>query len=194
MNLIEILILAAFIFFPLLQALLEKLGGRNREEEPADPQQLEAPPPVATVEPPRSRERERLQEVEVDPGSWSSGWGHWPTETLEDLSAEEVLDEKEAAELVTYQEIVPDTQMSEAARVSVPVVSMEQLVVDRKAEHRRFHDGVSRPAPPRPSQPGEPLDGALRQPHALRRAIILSEVLGRPRSLQPLQNLPVDQP
>lgn len=192
MSLVELLVLLALVFFPLLQALLEKMGVGRREETLPEPQESAADPPVATMERPRPAAKGRLPETTAEEGAWSAGWGEWPVETLEDLSEEEVVTEEEADELIAYQEQLAERGGSEAARVTVPVVSMEPLVVDRSAEHRRFHERVMPPPPPRPRQPGQALDGVLRHPAALRQAIILSEVLGPPRALKPVEPAPTD--
>ena len=63
---------------------------------------------------------------------------------------------------------------------------METLVVDRQAEHDRFHDRYvvpSRPPAGRIRHP--PLAAQIHDPKELRRAIILNEVLGPPRALRP---------
>lgn len=198
MNFIEILLLLAFLFFPLLQALLEKLG-KERGELPPPPEVPEeeitlqraptAPAPARAEAPTTTQEQ-----------GWSTGWGSWPTEeaevdeleesiyALEALTAEEVVSEGQADELLAYQERLAAREIPEATRVSVPVVSMESLQVDRRAEHRRLHDrfapaaALSVTAPP---SPAAPLRRTLRRPEALREAILLNEVLGPPRALQP---------
>src|SRR5690606_37490311 len=117
--------------------------------------------PPATVRAPR-REKE----------TWSAGWGSWPSESeaLEELAAESVLEEEDAGELVALQERLPAPEIPEAARVTVPVVSLEQLEVDRAAEHLRFHRRTA-PAPPPPAR-REPHPGTLPRSRAeLRRAI-----------------------
>ena len=200
MDLIEILVLLAFIFFPLLQAVLEKLGKGGKESLPSPPEGEESGEHAQVGAPDPSRAGD------VSPGaqeSWSTGWGSWPglegttvdvetaereeaLDALEALTAEEVVTEDQADELVGYQERLAAREMPEAARVSVPVVSMEPLRVDRRAEHRRFHEQVSTaPALPRRSRPA-PLRRALLEPAELKRAVLLNEILGPPRSLSDL--------
>lgn len=75
-------------------------------------------------------------------------------------------------------------EVPEAVRVYAPVVSLEPLVVDREREHLRLHQREKAP-PPRARRRAAPaLDASLRGKGDLRRAIILSEVLGPPKSLQ----------
>lgn len=195
MNLIEILVLLAFIFFPLLQALLERAGKRGGEEPlpPAGQEpEIEAPAQVVVAE------RAHTEPARTSsPEHWSAGWGSWPGEehaeeeirTIEQLSAEEVVTEDEADELIAYQERYAARQIPEATRVTVPVVSMEQLQVDRGAEHRRFHDRIAVAPRPSPRVEQRPLRRILRRPAAVQQAILLAEVLGPPRALRPPEML-----
>jgi len=61
---------------------------------------------------------------------------------------------------------------------------VEVAVVDRDAEHARFHERVA-PAPSSPASARPHLHGASE----LRRAVLLSEVLGPPRALRELDAL-----
>lgn len=192
MNVIEILVLLAFILFPVLQALLER-AGKGREQDtlpPPEPDvEEEAPARVVVVERPQPQTA-RGSSTE----HWSAGWGSWPGEeegeeeirAIEALSAEEVITEDQADELIAFQERYAAQQIPEATRVTVPVVSMEQLRVDRGAEHRRFHDRVAETPRPAPRVAPEPLRRVLRRPAAVEQAILLAEVLGPPRSMRPL--------
>lgn len=199
MDLIELLLLLAFVFFPLIQALLEKLRkGRGDAQLPPPPQE-EVGAPQARVERRSTQVTVPAPPAEVPDGhgqeEWSSGWGIWPgeegsvteaREAMEDLSAEEVVTEDQADELIAYQERLAARQMPEAARVTVPVVSMEPLRVDRKAEHRRLHERLSPVATHQPRLPPHAagLGAALRTSDELRRAVLLSEILGPPRALR----------
>jgi hypothetical protein len=175
MSLLELLLLAAFIGFPLLQLLLEKLKGGEPPEPPPEGRAEEPPIPAARREaslPPRQEE------------GWSSEWGSWPTETPVELTDEEDAGVQEADELIVPLGRMAAQELSEAARVSVPVVSLEALHVDRKAEHTRLHARpVSRAATVR--RAAAPTIGALlHSPADLRRAIVLAEVLGKPIALR----------
>ena len=179
MDLVEILVLLAFVFFPLIQALLEKAAKRGRPPELPPPNRAEQQPlpPVIVAE--------RRQPGPAAEESWSADWGTWPTEGMEELSSEEVLTEEQADELIGLQERLAAREVPEAVRVTVPVVSMEQRQIDRSAEHRRFHEPAPAPAA-RPVTRARPIaiGGALSKPSDLRRAIMLAEVLGPPRALE----------
>jgi hypothetical protein len=178
MSLIEILLLLAFVFFPLIQAVLERMGKpRGGPELPPPEHEAEEPPPPVVVA------QRPLPEAAPDE-SWSSEWGTWPAESAEDLAAEEVVTEEQADELIAYQERLTAREIPEAARVTVPVVSMEALEVDRASEHRRFHQRITQAARVATPQRPSPAGGGLRNPAELRRAIILAELLGPPQSLR----------
>jgi hypothetical protein len=190
MSLLELLLLAAFIGFPLLQLLLEKLKGGVPPEPPPEEPAEEPPIPAARSKPalpPLARSSPSLPPRQEE--GWSSGWGSWPTEAPveqadeEDVGEEDV-GEHEAEELIALQRRMASRQPSEAVRVSVPVVSLEALRVDRKAEHARLHARpASRPATVRRAT--APTIGALlHSPADLRRAIVLAEVLGKPIALR----------
>jgi hypothetical protein len=75
-----------------------------------------------------------------------------------------------------------------APRPAAPprVASLAPVEVDREAEHQRFRRRIATPdaAPRRPKQALLP---ELRTQQQLRRAIVLAEVLGRPRALRDLE-------
>jgi hypothetical protein len=185
MSLLELLLLAAFIGFPLLQLLLEKLKGGEPPEPPPEGRAEEPPIPAAKSKPslpPLARSRPSLPPRQEE--GWSSEWGSWPTETPVELTDEEDAGVQEADELIVPLGRMAAQELSEAARVSVPVVSLEALHVDRKAEHARLHARpVSRAATVR--RAAAPTIGALlHSPADLRRAIVLAEVLGKPIALR----------
>lgn len=201
MDIIELVILFAFIVLPLLQAVLQKIGGAGGKR----------PPPASEKEEEEREESERdwrppgvTKEASLEPGhrgtaagsdeGWSAEWGHWPSESLEELSAEEVVTHAEAEEMIERQErLEDDLTTSEAARVTVPVVSMEPLYIDRdRGEQRTPSSGR---APPRTAAIAErreagPVLPGLRSRSAVRRAIVLAEVLGPPRALQSAERMP----
>ena len=177
MDLVEILVLLAFVFFPLIQALLEKLGGSRRQEIPPEWEvDQEAP-------------EERTLSVERGDTS-SAGWGEWPGTTtaeadqLEDLTAEPVVTEEEAEEILYHQIRVPEERVSEAARVSVPVVSLEPTQPSR---HRVDRPARTQLAPPPSHERSRRRNAFARILHdevELRRSVMLAEVLGPPRALR----------
>jgi hypothetical protein len=186
MDIADLLLLLVFIGFPLLQFVLERLGAKKRPPVPPEEEsELPPLPPRLPVErkPTATVERKATAPVDAE-GGWSEGWGSWPDESLEVLTAEEVVSEEAADELISLQARLPEREISEAARVTVPVVSLESLVVDRKAEHGRFHAITARPKPaPRRAEPLD-IGATLRSPSELRRALIISEVLGPPHALR----------
>lgn len=202
MDIIELLILAAFIVLPLLQALLEKIAGKGRKELPPDDgvagERREAREgarraPVATQEA-RSERSAGATEAASEEG-WSAGWGRWESESLEELAAEEVVTQAEAEEIIERQDgLENELATTEAARVTVPVVSMERLHVDRRGRESGAAASRQMPRPPavaaaerrriRRILPG------LSTPAEVKRAIVLAEVLGPPRALQASERLP----
>ena len=180
MDIVELLVLLAFILFPLLQALLEKMGVGKPTAPPSPPDEGENETGAVAVE----RAPARTPVGRSEESSWSSGWGAWPGETLEELAAEEVVTEDEADELIAYQERLSQRQASEAARMTVPVVSMEPLEVDRVAEHRRFHQRVATKPPIAAPAPSRRLRRMLADQAEARRAVLLSEIIGPPRALR----------
>lgn len=184
MDVVELLILAAFFLFPLLGRLF---GGKPQEplpppEEEWEPEGEEAPRPPA--------ERPRVFKVE-DGSGWSAEWGDWPGE---EKAEEEQDDEAQPVEVIFPVEAIslePVAPQPVPVRPERPVPAavprtMEALTVDRKAEHARFHQRVQvTPAPPARRAGGIP--ALLRDPRHLRQAVILAEVLGPPRALRELE-------
>lgn len=191
MDIVDLLILAAFVGLPLLQMIIEKLGGGRKPPPPPppteyEPYQIELPPL------PRHTQTEDTVDATMEE-SWSSEWGEWPSDSnddvedvaTEDVAAEDVMSMQMAEELIALQErLARRRDTPEVARVRVPVVSLEDLEVNRKSEHARLHATapariavIARRAP-------HPVRGALGTPAELRRAVVLSEVLGKPRSLR----------
>lgn len=185
MNWLELLLVAIFFGAPLLGRLLR----RNEPQEPRLPPVeaetegagwLPAPTPART--PPAPAEQ----------GGWSSGWGGWPgmeTEAEEEEEEEETALQRydrgtgplRTAEPVTLEPVA----VRDVAPRPVPVVvSLEETRVDRKAEHQRFHRKLSAPARARPR--ADRLADHLDTRRELRRAVLLAEVMGPPRSLREL--------
>ncbi|HET7275306.1 MAG TPA: hypothetical protein VFI91_08980, partial [Longimicrobiaceae bacterium] len=108
--------------------------------------------------------------------SWSDDWGEWP-----DASDEELL------ETLPEEAFSHEVRVPEAIRVEAPVVSMESAHVDHSTERTRIAARRSPPLEPkvvaRKPHPGlyENLHGA----QVLRRAFVLSEIIGPPRALKP---------
>jgi hypothetical protein len=187
-----LIFLVIFIVLPLLQGL-----GKKKEQPPPDSAEYE----------------EGVLLEEEPPGGWSEGWGTWPGEEerpepqprVEPAPAERVRRETIPVEVVRETRIPdwkegldahaevrrPDTRVElrrtdtrvEVRRAERAAPVPMRLDIDRAAEHRRFHSRlepveVSRPA--RRSALSAALHGSQ-----LRQAVVLAEVLGPPRALQP---------
>jgi hypothetical protein len=160
MDWTDLLIPFLFIGLPLLGKLLEKRAPAEEQEEYGEG--LETLPPAEDV---------RAGEA----------WGDWPVD-------EESPDEEEGIHTLEARSLEPVAPEPLPVPVERPlpaavVETLEVLEVDRGAEHRRFH----RRAPETPAAPvsrGESLGEVLRDPGALRRAVLLAEVLGPPKALR----------
>jgi hypothetical protein len=103
---------------------------------------------------------------------------------LEAAQGEERLAEEihpfEAISLEQFDETPAPVALERVTREAVP--EPEPVVINRAAEHNRFHDRYLVPDPPSPRS--ETLPERLRKPGELRRAILLAEVLGPPRAMR----------
>lgn len=198
-----------FIFFvlPLIQQIAE---ARKRSQLPPPPELEEGEEhPEARLEraPPLKRAPTPPRE---GGGAWSEGWGEWPGMVIvpdAEVEADEA-DEEEAVpegrpgsheESWTHRREVPAGVPAPRAepvrgeRVERVLVQrpapVEPVEIDRRAEHRRFHERlrtveeVRRPT----NAAARRLVSALHDREELQRAILLAEVLGPPRSLRPLE-------
>lgn len=175
MDFSDILLLLIFVALPLLQQLFGKRPPPSdleagAEEEAAEEAATAArraphrlPGDVPAAEPEQRRSAQRRMEA------------------AEELAGREVVDEEEAAELVVLQSRLPAESVPEAVRVSSPVVSLE--TVRREAPARPSKRAPRAASPPRRLAPVHP--GALPLHRGqLRHAVLLSEILGPPKSLQ----------
>jgi hypothetical protein len=185
MNLFEILIVLLFIVFPLLQQVLGQrkggeqppANGEGEGEGQSDPARQDARGRGTTgSSAPAAPSGHGTPEVE----SWSVDWGAWPAQPGED----------ELVEAGTEEVPVEVPEPRRPSRVwDASVVSLEPLHVDRKAEHARFHARtapVVRPVKERPPR----IASLLRGREGLRRAVLLSEVLGLPTAFRELPGPP----
>ena len=128
--------------------------------------------------------------AEEEEAGWSAGWGKWPEFSFETPA------EGEATEPLPTEVPAPAPSPIEAVSLesTAPplVVSLEPTRIDRAAEHARFRARTAAPVPvvsgPPPRTSGFGLAGMLRERGGLRRAVVLAEVLGPPRSLQPIDS------
>lgn len=132
--------------------------------------------------------------LEAAPSSWSSGWGDWPgalPELVDEAEAEEASWEAVTETTAGVPILVPELPVEvpvrlEAETVALPVISLEPLEVDREAEHHRLHQRLRAAPPAPPLRPRRASAPRLRSRAELRRAVVLAEMLGPPRALQPL--------
>ncbi|HEX2188628.1 MAG TPA: hypothetical protein VHG51_06995 [Longimicrobiaceae bacterium] len=189
MDLLELLLVLVFFGAPLLGRLLRRGAPQEPqlppvETETQDAGWLPAPAPARTGPAPAA-----------EGGGWAAGWGAWPGIETE-AEDEEGEDEETAlaaddrgpgsihtAEAISLEPVEP---REVALRPAPVVVSLEATRVDRKAEHQRFHQRLGEAAPRRP--PPVRLADQLGSREAVRRAVLLAEVLGPPRALRELDD------
>jgi hypothetical protein len=199
MDWIELLLIAVFFGAPLLGRLFQRQPPSPPPTIPRtdSPGYAEAPArlpvPAGTTLP--APERATLP---TPVGGWSAGWGQWP----EGASDEEAEDEEGAADeeaIVGDHDLAADSIHTREAISLEPVTASEVALrplpeapvaldaeVDRGREHLRFHDKYFKPAPPPPR--ADRLADHLRSRAEVRRAILLAEVLGPPRSLRSMED------
>lgn len=169
MDWVQVLLVLLFIIFPLLEGLASR-----RRRPPADEEQE----PSASLPDIPTREPAAL------PDSDSSAWDAWfgpeaATQRAEAGQGEErVAEEIQPIEAISLEPVDEIPEPVRVERVTVP----EAVVVDRMVEHERFHARYL--APTAPPGPPDALQERLRKPGELRRAVLLTEILGPPRSLQ----------
>lgn len=175
MEWVEVVLFLLFIVLPLLQGLLgrDKKGGDPKPSHPEEPEftELASEPPTelsawdelfgAGATPAAASEPEEIEPEQAPVGL--------DTAPVEIVSLEPVEELRE----------VPVAEAVFAADASPP---LDQVRIDRRAEHIRFHTRVDAPSAPEPTR--RSLGRDLHDPDQLRRAVILAEVLGPPRSLQ----------
>ena len=190
MDWIELLLVAVFFGAPLLGRLFQR-------QPPAPPPSL---PRSDAPAPPDLQARLPAPERATLPtpvGGWSAGWGQWPEGAPEEAEDEEEVEDEEA--IVGDHDLAADSIHTREAISLEPVTASEVALrplpeapvaldaeVDRSREHLRFHDKYFKPAPPPPRL--DRLADHLRSRAEVRRAILLAEVLGPPRSLRGLED------
>lgn len=175
MSLFEILFIALFILFPIMEQVMRR---RRAEAEESDSDEL-GPDPMETGPgevSPRSSEREPIQASEMVPDDlWAVLTGE--TRHPEGVEREEEPEEPEEPWSDSDPRWEPEPEEPPA------VVSLETPLDSAEARHRRFHDIIDRPVPRRPARRSRALR-ALRSQASVRQAFVLSEVLGKPKSLE----------
>lgn len=213
MDLFQILIIAAFILFPIMEQVLKRRRSPGPEEP--GPDAMETHPGEVD---PRPSEREPVKAAEMVPDDlWAILTGEQrPTEGVE------TADEREPAP--PRPEPAPDTaperweeawmplpeprwRLEEETPAEPPVraaperygpeaysletlderaVSLEKPLESATVRHRQFHEGLDdldRRSSRRRRRRSQ-LGRALRSPQSLRQAIVLTEVLGTPKGLE----------
>jgi hypothetical protein len=206
-------LLLIFIFFvlPLIQQIAEarKRGGQPPVDAPEEEWDWEAEQREAQ----RSGTAEAQREQVSGNGGWSEGWGSWPGDPPPEPVAEERPVDR--AERVTVPRREPDTVSERPSgeheralpeptvpiRVErpVPEIRPERVLFERAVPVEPVH--VERRETRRPRERralSRPAEGAVRSVSAmaavlhdrnqLRRALVLSEILGPPRSLRELES------
>jgi hypothetical protein len=205
MGWFEILLILLFIVFPLLEQVAS--ARRKKGQQPDElPPEYDGTGHDWTPEPRVEPRRERRVEPEGD-GSWSEGWGAWPG--AEPAEPEPVATKPRRAEPEhgfhweqSRQRAEPEPPAPTPERrpmrrepvvlaPPVRVAAAERVAVGRERGQQRSADQSARrssePARVR-RPPASSISRALHQPDDLRRAIILTEVLGQPRALRPLDD------
>lgn len=197
MDFISLLLLIVFIVLPLVQEVLKRRRTPPRvpgEHLPREPQPQSGDRELEAA-------RERAGELRGDGqtgGGWSDDWGEWPDEVEAGSEAVPILwedappplEKEPAPRAIARIEAETLEVMPEQHPPPPLVISLEPKHIDRAAEHQRFHDKVyaaAVPLPPRPARARDSFAALLRDQRGVRRAIIVSEVLGPPRALQPLE-------
>ncbi len=196
MDWIELLFVVVFFGAPLL--------GRLFRKPPAPPPPLprgDAPPPpyLQARLPASARATLPAPAPAGAGGGWSAGWGQWPEGASEEEDAAEegggpeegiAGDHDLDADSIHTREAVSLEPVSAAEAAVRPLpeapVGLDTTEVDWNREHVRFHDKYFKAAPP-PPRPDRLADH-LRSRAEVRRAILLAEVLGPPRSLRELES------
>jgi hypothetical protein len=195
MNWIELLLVAVFFGAPLLGRLFQRQQPAPPPVPPRSdvPGYAEAPADLQARLPAPARAT-----LPTPVGGWSAGWGQWP----EGASEEEAGDEEDTEDeegIVGDHDLAADSIHTREAISLEPVTGSEVALrplpeapvaldaeVDRSREHLRFHDKYFKAAPPPPRQ--DRLADHLRSRAEVRRAILLAEVLGPPRSMRGLED------
>jgi hypothetical protein len=206
MDWYTLLLIFLFIVLPLIQQFLDKRRGQGE----LPPEEEELPPPMRR-QPPRAERREAPRETppaprRVEEPSWSEEWGRWPSPVPVEEQEQEQERERERERAAPRVERIEERPPPEPllpvpepvpfpARFELPqVISLERLEVDREAEHRRLQARFAATDAPPPSvhRGHRRAAGLLQTRGDLRRAVLLAEVLGPPRSRRELKS-PIEE-
>ena len=206
-NLFELLFIALFILFPILEGVLKQRkkgkpdpsGSDEEERDWAEPDRVE--PGEAQAEPAEGRAAaemlpDDLWELMTGERRHESG-PEEPEQPEEPWSVEtEAPSTDPAVEADPWSEPAVDDDTTapepasleyegpEAYTLETPAPEpLERTVPTAKARHRAFHELVDRPRR-EPARRTSPLMRSLRSPDGLRQAVLLREILGPPKGLE----------
>lgn len=204
MDLFEILFIALFLLFPILEQVLRKNRGEPDSEEP-DPgapqehgepgQQAPERKPVKAAEmvpddlwavltgEQRPAEGVGWEEEEVE-GQFGDSWSEEPDEARrvpEPVATPEVDSDWDAPAPGSREYRGPEAYSLE--RLDQEAVSLESPLQSSEARHRRFHEIIDA-QPVRRRTRRSAVGRAIRTPAGIRQAFVLSEVLGTPKGLE----------
>ncbi len=215
MDWFTLVMIVIFFVLPLIQQIAEarKRGSEPPVELPEEEWEYEEEHLSTMDSGSAGTEARRSRGAETD-GEWSEGWGSWPGEIPVPIPVPETPPAR-SPDTEVRQAQLPEQEKSrwERGRNRVPVereapvrlerpvptprpervlidrtIPAEPASIDRPEESRRPRQRVlSRPAV------GEvravsPMSAVLHDGSQLRQALVLSEILGRPRALRPLED------
>lgn len=189
MDWISLLLIFVFFILPIIQQVIEQ--SRRGKAEP----QEEMDEPVATTQRPRATTRRAEAESIEGGGGWAEDWAPWPgSEQSEEAPEEAVLVESAKPEEGTLRD------RAEAERLATEVERQEyqaraESALRRAAELLKEREDARLVEPVQPRLPSRaprhtaPVTRPVRRAVLaadtdLRRAIVLSEVLGPPVALK----------
>lgn len=212
MDLFELLIIAAFILFPILEGVLkqrrkgsgpgESGQGPGRQGRGESRQPGTRGPSERRSEPPRSaadmlpddlwelmtgEKRPRTEETEGPDAPWSTApGGATGTATSEGETGPEPEPWTVDDEATAPEPVSLEYEGPEAYSLETPAPepqSLEQPIPSPSARHRAFHERIDRPER-RVTVRTSPLIRSLATPRGLRQAVLAREILGPPKGLE----------
>ena len=208
MDLFELLLIAVFVLFPILDQLFKrgrkggqlpesKLPGEEGRVDPA-PDEREpvsaadmVPDDLWAVLTGERRERGGVatrpepRTGPAEPVPWSIDAEEMREEPIGEPAPswwnEEPEEQQPGLEPVSLEYEGPEAYSLE--RVDFRPESLEKPIPEPEARHRAFHEIIDRPGRRRRREPSA-LVRALRRPEGIRQAVVLKEVLGPPKGLE----------
>ena len=199
MDLFELLFIAIFILFPILEGVLkqrrkgrggpvdegEREAGADRsEEEPRSAADM-VPDDFWEIMTGERREAEPSTPTAEGGAPWEETGGRMETATTEPESDDTLWEPEPWMDdsSVSREPVSLEYEGPEAYSLETPAPPpVERKVPSAEARHRAFHALVDRPRPKR-TRDVSPLVRSLRSREGLRQAVLLKEVLGPPKGL-----------